>query len=58
MTRAEWLKKKHMQLDSQIQMLEKEREINRETYHKSLLVELKKQKLAVKTELYGILNNE
>lgn len=54
MTRAEWLLKKHSELDLQIQQLELERKHIRSTEHKALLVDLKKQKLAIKTELHSI----
>ncbi len=51
MTRIEWLTKRHRELDAQVVQLEAEREHNRSAEHKALLVDLKKQRLAVKTEL-------
>lgn len=51
MTRIEWLTKKHHELEAQVESLEHEREHNRDFDHKTLLQDLKKQKLAVKTEL-------
>jgi uncharacterized protein YdcH (DUF465 family) len=51
MTRLDWLRKKHAELDSLIQQLEQERSTNRSVEHKALLQDLKKQRLAVKTEL-------
>lgn len=51
MTRAEWLSKKHKELDSQITALESERTLNRGAEHKVLLQDLKKQRLKLKTEL-------
>ena len=54
MTRIEWLNKKHKELDSQVAMLEAEREHNRSPEHKALLVDLKKRKLALKTEMQDL----
>jgi uncharacterized protein YdcH (DUF465 family) len=51
MTRKQWLIKKHRELDEQVTSLEQERTTNRGSEHKALLVDLKKQRLAVKTEL-------
>jgi uncharacterized protein YdcH (DUF465 family) len=51
MTRQEWLLKRHVELDNQIKSLEAEREVTRNFNHKSLLIQLKKQKLMLKTEL-------
>lgn len=54
MTRKEWLIKEHKNVDFQIQELERERESNRSFDHKTLLVNLKKKKLKLKTELHSI----
>ncbi len=51
MTRIEWLTKRHRELDAQVDQLEAEREHNRSAEHKALLVDVKKQRLAVKTEM-------
>lgn len=51
MTRVEWLKKKHTELDKTVQELENQRSIIRSAEHKAVLQDLKKQKLAIKTEL-------
>jgi uncharacterized protein YdcH (DUF465 family) len=51
MTRSEWLTKRHRELDAQVEQLEVERKHNRSAEHKALLVDLKKQRLALKTEL-------
>jgi len=51
MTRIEWLTKRHRELDAQVVQLEAEREHNRTAEHKALLVDLKKQRLAAKTEI-------
>ena len=51
MTRIEWLTKRHRELDAQVVQLEAEREYNRTAEHKALLVDLKKQRLAAKTEI-------
>jgi uncharacterized protein YdcH (DUF465 family) len=51
MTRLGWLQKRHAELDSQVQELELEREFNRTTEHKALLLDLKKQRLKVKDEI-------
>lgn len=51
MTRIEWLNKRHRELDAQVVQLEAEREHNRSAEHKALLVAVKKQRLAVKTEM-------
>lgn len=51
MTRKEWLEKKHRELDQQVTQLEQERLWNRSAEHKALLTDIKKQRLAVKTEL-------
>jgi len=51
MTRIEWLSKRHRELDVQVTELEQEREHIRSAEHKALLVDLKKQRLAVKTEM-------
>lgn len=51
MTRIEWLAKRHRELDAQVAQLEAEREHNRSAEHKALLQDLKKQRLAAKTEM-------
>ncbi len=51
MTRIEWLTKRHREIDAQVAQIEQEREHNRTAEHKALLVDLKKQRLAVKTEM-------
>ena len=51
MTRLDWLKKKHKELDTSIVALENQRTVIRSAEHKATLLDLKKQKLAVKTEL-------
>jgi uncharacterized protein YdcH (DUF465 family) len=51
MTRLEWLARRHRELDEQVSELERERERIRSAEHKALLVNLKKQRLAVRTEL-------
>lgn len=58
MTRKEWLSKKHRELDYQVSQLEAERSLNRDVVHKSLLVDLKKQRLAVRTEILSLEANE
>jgi uncharacterized protein YdcH (DUF465 family) len=58
MTRKEWLSKKHRELDYQVSQLEAERNLNRDVVHKSLLVDLKKQRLAVRTEILSLEANE
>jgi uncharacterized protein YdcH (DUF465 family) len=58
MTRAEWLRKKHSELESIVQQLEQERKTNRSADHKALLQLKKKEKLALKTELNELLSNE
>jgi len=57
MTRAEWLQKKHKELEAVVAQLENERSTNRSSEHKALLQLKKKEKLAVKTELNELLNN-
>jgi uncharacterized protein YdcH (DUF465 family) len=54
MTRNDWLIKKHRELDAQITELENQRERIRTAEHKAVLVDLKKQRLALKQELEGI----
>lgn len=51
MTRVEWLQKKHREIDVSVRALESQREKIRSTEHKLALQDLKKQKLAIKTEL-------
>jgi hypothetical protein len=58
MTRKEWLSKKHRELDYQVSQLEVERNLNRDVVHKALLVDLKKQRLAVRTEILSLEANE
>jgi uncharacterized protein YdcH (DUF465 family) len=58
MTRKEWLSKKHRELDYQVSQLEAERNLNRDVVHKALLVDLKKQRLAVRTEILSLEANE
>jgi uncharacterized protein YdcH (DUF465 family) len=58
MTRIEWLNKKHRELDDQVTRLEAEREHNRSAEHKALLVDVKKQRLAIKTEMAELMANE
>lgn len=58
MTRIDWLKNKHTELDSIVQQLEQERITNRSADHKALLQLKKKEKLAIKTELNELLSNE
>ena len=57
MTRLEWLKKRHKELDYQVSELEQQREVIRSAEHKAMLVDLKKQRLAVKTEMLELSNN-
>ncbi len=54
MTRKEWLIKRHRELDAQVTQLEYERLTNRSAEHKALLTYLKKQRLALKTELLDL----
>lgn len=58
MTRREWLVKQHRELDILVTQLEQEREHDRSTRHKALLVATKKQRLAVKTELEQLKAND
>lgn len=58
MTRQDWLKKKHRELDDTITALEAQRDIIRSPEHKATLQDLKKQRLAIKTELELILKND
>jgi uncharacterized protein YdcH (DUF465 family) len=51
MTRLEWLAKRHRELDEQVTEIEQERNFIRSAEHKALLLDLKKQRLAVRTEL-------
>jgi uncharacterized protein YdcH (DUF465 family) len=51
MTRIDWLKKKHSEIDANVQALEHQRSKIRSPEHKAVLQDLKKQKLAIKTEL-------
>jgi len=51
MNRIDWLKKKHTEIDKTVQDLESQRDVIRSAEHKAVLQDLKKQKLAVKTEL-------
>lgn len=51
MTRLEWLEKRHREIDEKVTQLEAEREHTRSQEHKNLLVDLKKQRLAVKEEI-------
>ena len=51
MTRLEWLKNKHAELDKEIDQLELQREHDRSTEFWALLKDLKKQRLAIKTEM-------
>lgn len=51
MTRLEWLKNKHKELDNEIDELEAQREHDRSTEFWALLKDLKKQRLAIKTEM-------
>lgn len=51
MTRVEWLKNKHTEIDKTIQDLENQRNVIRSAEHKAVLQDWKKQKLAIKTEL-------
>lgn len=51
MTRIEWLQKKHSEIDATVQALENQRNKIRSAEHKAALQDLKKQKLAIKTEL-------
>lgn len=51
MTRVEWLKKKHTEIDTSVKALESQRDKIRNAEHKAALQDLKKQKLAIKTEL-------
>lgn len=56
MTRLQWLRKRHRELDAQVEELEQQRESIRSAEHKATLVDLKKQRLAVKTEILDIEN--
>lgn len=51
MTRLDWLKRKHSELNSLVTQLEHERLTNRSPEHKALLVLKKKEKLTIKTEI-------
>lgn len=51
MTRLEWLKKQHTELDTKVTELESEREHIRDYDHKALLTFLKKRRLSIKTEI-------
>ena len=51
MTRLEWLKNKHTELDKEIDELEFQRAHNRTSELWALLKDLKKQRLAIKTEM-------
>ena len=51
MDRATWLRKKATELDSLISTIEDQRSHERSFEHKATLVDLKKQRLAIKTEL-------
>lgn len=51
MTRNEWLASKHRELDTTITTLENQKYTLWSEKHKTLLQDLKKQKLAIKTEL-------
>lgn len=51
MTRLEWLKKRHRELDEQVNELENQRNFIRSAEHKAMLVDLKKQRLSIKTEM-------
>ena len=48
------LQKRYDKLSEQIIKLEKERMLNRDFNHKTLLISLKKQKLKIKTELENV----
>ena len=54
MTRSEWLTKQHLVISARIDELEAERKTNRSAEHKALLVELKKQRLRLKEELFTL----
>lgn len=54
MNRTDWLKKQHEKLAAQVEELEQEREHNRSFDHKTLLTALKKQKLAIASELNSL----
>jgi hypothetical protein len=58
MTRIEWLRKKHSELESIVDQLEQERLTNRSADHKALLQLKKKEKLNIKTEINKILSDE
>jgi uncharacterized protein YdcH (DUF465 family) len=51
MRRIEWLHKQHSVLAKQVDEIESQRQNDRSAELKALLVSLKKQKLAIKTEL-------
>lgn len=51
MTRLEWLEAKHRDLDKRVTELENQRELERSFTHKTLLIDLKKQRLQVMTEI-------
>jgi len=51
MTRTEWLTKKHRELDTTINTLENQKDSIWSDKHRSMLQDLKKQKLVIKTEL-------
>ena len=55
MTRIDWLKKKHSELEVSVVALENQRIKIRSAEHKATLQDLKKQKLAIKTELEMLL---
>lgn len=58
MNRIDWLKKKHAEIDKIVQDLEDQRITIRSMEHKAVLQDLKKQKLAIKTELEIELNSQ
>jgi uncharacterized protein YdcH (DUF465 family) len=51
MTRLDWLRKKHRELDAAVEELESQRSVIRSAEHKAVLVDLKKQRLAIRTEM-------
>ena len=51
MTRAEWLSKRHRELDTTIATLEEQKDVLWSDRHRATLQDLKKQKLVIKTEL-------
>jgi hypothetical protein len=48
------LQKEHLYYSNKVKEIEKERDKNRDFSHKSLLLRLKKMKLAIKDKLIGL----